>query len=154
VKLKLISVGKLKDAGLRAAVDDYFKRLKRHYEVEWAEVRKENTDRPVEEIRKLEGERILAAAGNAQLVILDEKGKLVDSEQLAAKLGAWADGGVREVAFAIGGAYGHADAVKSKAVWQWSLSPLTFTHQHVPLLVAEQLYRAGTILRGEPYHND
>lgn len=153
MRLKLISVGKIRDPAIRAGVDEYFKRLRRHYDVAWIEVRKE-ADRPVAEIRRLEGERLVAAAGEASIIILDEKGKLVDSRGFAGKLGGWIDGGTREVAFLIGGAYGHDEPVRKKAVWVWSLSPLTFTHQHVPLLVAEQLYRASTILRGEPYHND
>lgn len=153
MRLKLISVGKIKDPAVRAGVDEYFKRLRRHHDVDWVEVRKE-ADRPVAEIRRLEGERLLAAAGEAVIVLLDEKGKLLDSRAFAAKLGGWIDGGTREVAFLVGGAYGHDEPVRKKAGWVWSLSPLTFTHQHVPLLVAEQLYRASTILRGEPYHND
>lgn len=154
MRLKLISVGKLKDPAIRAGVDEYFKRLRRHYDVEWVEVRKESADRSVAEIKRLESERLVAAAGEATIVLLDEKGKLVDSRAFATKLGGWAEGGVREVAFLIGGAYGHDEPARKKAAWCWSLSPLTFTHQHVPLLVAEQLYRASTILRGEPYHND
>ena len=152
--LRLISVGKVKDRALREGVEEYLKRLRRHFSVEWTEVKKESSDRSVDEIRRLEGARILAASGAGVLVLLDEKGELLDSKKFAQKLRKWTDGGTREVAFAIGGAYGHDEAVRARAAWSWSLSPLTFTHQHVPLLVAEQLYRANTILRGEPYHNE
>jgi 23S rRNA (pseudouridine1915-N3)-methyltransferase len=154
VLLRLLTVGKLKDQALRDGVDEYLKRLRRHYSVEWTEVKKESSERSVDEIRRIEGKRVLEAAGQAVLVLLDEKGALVDSLKFSGKLRAWADGGTREVAFAVGGAYGHDAEVKKRAAWAWSLSPLTFTHQHVPLLVAEQLYRASTILRGEPYHNE
>lgn len=139
---------------MREGVEEYLKRLRRHYSVDWTELKKESSDRSVDEIRRIEGARLLEAAGDAVLVLLDEKGTLVDSKKFAAKLRQWADGGTREVAFAVGGAYGHSDEARRRAAWMWSLSPLTFTHQHVPLLVAEQLYRANTILRGEPYHND
>lgn len=154
MRLKLISVGKIKDPAVRAGVDEYAKRLGRVHPFTWTEVRKESADRPIADIRRVEGERLLAAAGDATLVALDEKGTLVDSRAFAAKLSRWIDGGARELALVVGGAYGLDAAVRAKAAWIWSLSPLTFTHQHVPLLVAEQLYRAVTILRGEPYHND
>ncbi len=154
MRLKLVSVGKVKDPGLRAAVDEYLKRLKRHHEIQWVEVRKESAERSVEEICRLEGERLLAAAGEGVIVVLDEKGDLVDSRKFSERLRKWADTGVRDISFLIGGAYGHAPEVKKRAAWTWSLSPLTLTHQHVPMLVAEQIYRAGTIQRGEPYHND
>ena len=153
MRLRLVTVGKVKDPALRAAVDEYRKRLSRVHELQWIEVRKESTDRSVDEIRRIEGERLLAAAVDSTIVVLDEKGQCPDSRAFAARLGKWADGGVRELSFLVGGAYGHSGDVRKKAAWQWSLSPLTFTHQHVPLLVAEQLYRAVTILRGEPYHN-
>ncbi len=152
--LKLVSVGKIKDAAMRAAVDEYFKRLRRHYEVSWVEIKKESGNRTPEELTTREGERVLKAVGDAYLILLDEKGKLVDSRSFSERLRRLVDGGTREIAFVIGGPYGHAGDVRARADWVWSLSPLTFTHQHVPMLLAEQIYRADSILRGEPYHND
>jgi len=135
-------------------VDDYLGRLRRHYDVAWVEVRKESGPRSPRELSDREGARILDAAEGAFLIALDEHGQLVESRKLSEKLRTWTDGGQRDLAFAIGGPYGHSEAVRKQADWVWSLSPLTFAHPLVPLLVAEQLYRADSILRGEPYHND
>jgi 23S rRNA (pseudouridine1915-N3)-methyltransferase len=154
VILKLISVGKTKDAPLRALVEEYLQRLRRRHEVAWIEVRKEGGGKPQDETVRREGERVLKAVGDAALVLLDEKGELVSSRALAARWDRWSDGGVRETAFVVGGAYGHGPEVRARAYWNWSLSPLTFTHRMVPLMVAEQLYRADAIRHGEPYHHD
>lgn len=153
--LKLVSVGKVKDDGLRAIVEDYFKRLRRHHEVAWIEVKKEGGSRSAEEITSREGQRILKlVASTAHLILLDEGGQLVDSRRFAGRLQTWMDSGIREAVFVIGGPYGHGREIRTRADWTWSLSPLTYTHQLVPAILAEQLYRADTILRGEPYHND
>ena len=153
--LKLVSVGKVKDDALRSMVEDYFRRLCRHHEVTWTEVKKDNGSRSPDEIRAREGERILKLIDRTtHLVLLDEKGQSVDSRRFAGRLQNWMDSGIREVAFVIGGPYGHGRSIRARADWIWSLSPLTYTHQLVPPLLAEQLYRADTIIRGEPYHND
>ena len=154
MRLKLISVGKMKAPALRDTVEDYLSRLRRSYEVEWTELRKEEGRQAVAELQKREGARVLEATRNGYLVLLDEHGKMVTSKELAAKLEAWLQQGVKEINFAIGGPYGHGEELRKKAQWVWSLSPLTFPHQLVPLLLAEQLYRAHTILKGEPYHNE
>ena len=152
--LKLISVGKTRDAALRSLVQAYFTRLGRRHEVRWIEVRKEAGGKPRHETLRREGERILQAAGEGYLVLLDERGKLLSSRGLAGRFERWGDEGIREIAFAVGGAYGHGDALRARARFQWSLSPLTFAHRLVPLIVAEQLYRADAIRHGEPYHHE
>jgi 23S rRNA (pseudouridine1915-N3)-methyltransferase len=104
--------------------------------------------------QRVEGERILAALRPVERVVaLDERGKLLDSRQFAAQLGTWRDQGSRQVAFVVGGAYGLDPSVRERADLVLSLSPMTFPHQLVRLLFAEQLYRATAILQGSPYHH-
>jgi 23S rRNA (pseudouridine1915-N3)-methyltransferase len=104
--------------------------------------------------QRVEGERILAALRPGERVVaLDERGKLLDSRQFAAQLGTWRDQGSRQVAFVVGGAYGLDPSVRERADLVLSLSPMTFPHQLVRLLFAEQLYRATAILQGSPYHH-
>lgn len=88
-----------------------------------------------------------------RVVVLDEGGQVMASRAFAQRLGRWRDDGVREVTFVIGGAYGHADAVRARADMVLSLSLMTFPHQLVRLLFAEQLYRAHAILHGSGYHH-
>jgi 23S rRNA (pseudouridine1915-N3)-methyltransferase len=88
-----------------------------------------------------------------RVVLLDERGKGLTSMQFAGQLGAWRDQGVRQVVFLIGGAYGVTDAIRERADLVLSLSAMTFPHQLVRLLFAEQLYRAFAILGGRPYHH-
>jgi 23S rRNA (pseudouridine1915-N3)-methyltransferase len=87
------------------------------------------------------------------VVVLDERGTTLTSTGLAERLGKWRDQGVRQVAFVVGGAYGLTDAVRQRADLVLSLSAMTFPHQLVRVLFAEQLYRAFSILRGTPYHH-
>ena len=103
---------------------------------------------------KWEGERILSALQPGELfVALDERGKSLGSPAFAAQLGKWRDGGRQRIAFVIGGAYGLSDPVRDRADLLLSLSPMTFPHQLVRVLFAEQLYRALAILKGSPYHH-
>jgi len=105
-------------------------------------------------LKKKEGEIILDWRRDDQfLVALDSKGKQMDSLQLAEFIQAKANQSVRSIAFVIGGAFGLDQAVLDKADLTWSLSKLTFPHQLVRLILAEQVYRACTILRNEKYHH-
>lgn len=100
-----------------------------------------------------EGRLLLAAVPKgATIVALDEKGATLDSVALAAKIGAWRDEGVKDLAFLIGGADGLAAEVKKAAHFKLSLGPMTWPHLMVRAMLAEQLYRAQTILAGHPYH--
>lgn len=104
--------------------------------------------------RRVEEPRILGALRPGErVVLLDERGEALTSVAFARKLGAWRDQGVREVAFVIGGAFGVTDAVRERADLVLALSAMTFPHQLVRVLFAEQLYRAFTILKGTPYHH-
>jgi len=152
VPFLVITIDKLRFAPYRAASDLYLQRL-RHYQVtqerELKPARGKHSD---EQVRQLESDAILAAhVGPGPLVVLDERGDGVGSLALAQRLDQWCQRG-QAVSFAVGGALGHAGSLRERADWLWSLSPLTLPHELARVLLYEQLYRAMTILRGEPYH--
>lgn len=100
-----------------------------------------------------EGERLLSLLDDrAALVLLDERGRNLESPQFAEKLGALRDEGRRMTVFSIGGPDGHEDRLRERATFLWSFGALTWPHQMVRIMLAEQLYRATTILSGHPYH--
>ncbi len=107
-----------------------------------------------ERIKDREGELILSRVrASDELVLLDEKGEMFRSVDFARFLEKKMNAG-RDLTFAVGGAYGFSDAVYSRADGKISLSPMTFSHQMVRVIFAEQLYRAFTIMNGEPYHHE
>jgi 23S rRNA (pseudouridine1915-N3)-methyltransferase len=100
-----------------------------------------------------EAAHLTAFAGDkAAMVLLDERGKNLTSVQFAERLGALRDGGGRLAVFALGGPDGHDEALRSRATLVWSFGALTWPHQMARIMLAEQLYRAATILSGHPYH--
>lgn len=154
MKISLVSVGgpsKLLDASVR----DYEQRASRYWKLEITDVKAEKAsrNRPITEVRQAEGERLLAAVpAGADLVALTRGGETWSSERLARYLNELAVAGSPGAAFVIGGAYGLDRQLLRSARYQLSLSSLTMPHDLARLVFAEQLYRAGTILRGEPYH--
>lgn len=153
MKIRLILVGRSE----RGFVDDgtrhYLARLERNYPVEVVVLPEAGKGEAAFQQRS-ESERILAAVKPGErLVVLDERGAALTSPAFAHKLGAWRDQGVRQVAFVIGGAYGMTDEVRERADLVMALSAMTFPHQLVRVLFAEQLYRAFSILQGTGYHH-
>ena len=146
-------VGRPKHAALAAATEDYEGRAARYWPLEAVEVREEPARGvTVETVREREGERLLARVpAGAQLVACDVGGEAMTSERFARWMQEARERG-RDVAILIGGAFGLADAVLSRASLRLSLAPWTLPHELARLVLAEQLYRAGTIVRGEPYH--
>ncbi len=138
MKLRLLAVGKLKQAGLEVLVDDYCKRSRKLLPIELRWVR--------------DMAALRAQAGSPQ-VVLDERGLQIDSDGLAAWLGDWRDRGVRRVDFLIGDAHGFTPQDRDGADRVMGLSKLTLPHRLAQVLLVEQLYRAGTILAGHPYHH-
>jgi 23S rRNA (pseudouridine1915-N3)-methyltransferase len=133
---------------------DYTKRLSRELPLELVEVTPGLRGKGRDAARAMhdEGERVLAALPkNAWVVALDGRGKPYTSEQLAERLAAWRQQG-RDLAFLIGGPEGHAPAVWERADERWAFGLMTLPHMLVRLLVAEQLYRACSILGNHPYH--
>lgn len=138
MRYRVVAVGRLKNAALRTACDEYLDRLRRYARVEEREVKDEA--------------RILEAVPEAsRLVALSRRGDQWTSGELAEWTGRWDMDG-RDVTFAIGGAEALPEPVLERAERVWSLSPLTFPHEMARVILYEQLYRAYTIRRGEPYH--
>jgi 23S rRNA (pseudouridine1915-N3)-methyltransferase len=108
---------------------------------------------PVLERKAREAELLLSAVPHgATIVALDERGKIMGSEPFAERMGRWRDDGVGDVAFLIGGADGHGDAVRARADLLLGLGAMTWPHMLVRAMIAEQLWRAQAILSGHPYH--
>jgi 23S rRNA (pseudouridine1915-N3)-methyltransferase len=156
MKIKLWAVGKNHESYVKEGVDDFTRRISRYYPVEWTIIPALKNAAMLSEIdlKKKEGETILEwLTKDDYLVALDERGKQWASEGLAQFIQARANDSSKALVFLIGGAYGLDEAVLKKAGQRWSLSQLTFPHQLVRLVLAEQLYRACTILRNEKYHH-
>jgi 23S rRNA (pseudouridine1915-N3)-methyltransferase len=156
MKLQLWTIGKGHEPYIAAGVQDFTKRLGRYFPVEWKIIApaKQPATMPEAVIKKAEAETVLALLQKEDyLVALDERGKQCTSPQLAQIIQQRANESQKSMVFLIGGAYGLDDAVLKRAGFQWSLSQLTFPHQLVRLILAEQLYRACTILRNEKYHH-
>jgi 23S rRNA (pseudouridine1915-N3)-methyltransferase len=144
VKIKILAIGKPKLAHAAMGVEDYAKRLKRHLPVEVV-YGKAGT-------AQSEGEWLLAQSEGSWRVVLDERGREWASAEWAEKLSGWEMRSLKRVCFLIGGADGHRVEVREQASELWSLSRMTLQHELALVLLLEQLYRAGTIRRGEPYH--
>ncbi len=156
MKLRLVCVGKLAEAWQKSAAADYAGRLQRYFQLDIIELKEEKGGRKgdVSGLLRREGERILAKVPEqAYLVVLDEQGRGIGSEQLAERLGEQMLHGGRDWCLVIGGPYGLDPLIKQRADLLLSLSKMTFTHQMARLFLLEQLYRSCTILRNEPYHN-
>lgn len=150
----IAAVGHPKDRALAAAILDYETRAARYWPIEIVEVKGERGDNAATSanVRAREGERITRKIeGIVTKVACDASGKSMSSERFAA----WLQGereAARDVAFMIGGAFGLDDGLRDNASMRLSLAPWTLPHELARLVLAEQLYRAGTIVRGEPYH--
>ncbi len=153
MRIVLIVIGKARDAALAAAALDYERRATHYWPVSVIEVREEPArGRTSEQVRTREGERILAQVPpGATLVACTEGGRTMSSLAFAKWMQSAREGG-RDVAIAIGGAIGLGDNVAAAASMKLSLAPWTLPHELARVVLAEQLYRAGTIVRGEPYH--
>lgn len=154
MKFRIVAVGKPRAQSLAAAIQDYETRAARYWPLDIREVREEPARAASPDVvREREGERLLAAAGAGALVVACEgDGESRTSAELAAWMTAERERASRDVAFLIGGAFGLSPAVRAAASQRLSFSRFTFPHEIARLLLAEQLYRAGTIVRGEPYH--
>lgn len=150
-------IGKTADKYLQTGTDIYAKRL-RHYlplDVEVLPDIKQAGKLSAEQLRQREGELVLSRLRpDDGLVLLDERGEQFSSVELAQWFDRQLQQPYRRLVFLVGGAYGFDTAIYQRANASWSLSKLTFSHQMVRLFLLEQLYRAMTILRNEPYHNE
>ncbi len=152
MRIRVLAVGRDRSGLYRPALEEYARRLGRYARFEVVEVPEARRHAGTPRAREEEGEAILARLRDGERVVaLDERGREPTSEELARRLGAWLAGG-RDLALVVGGADGLAEAVKARADESLSLSRLTLAHRLARLVLLEQLYRAFTILRGEPYH--
>lgn len=156
MKITLLVVGKTTDSHIEALLQEYQRRLGHYISFSFNVIPElKNTKSLTAEQQKYqEGELILrAVAANADLILLDERGKEYRSIEFAEYLQKKMLSG-RDVVFVVGGPYGFSEAVYQRANGKISLSKMTFSHQMVRLFFVEQIYRAMTILRGEPYHHE
>ena len=156
MKIFFWSIGKNNEPYIKEGVEDFTRRISRYFKVEWSIIPVPKNAGMMSEmdLKKKEGETILNWLGKDDyLVVLDERGKQLSSEGLAGFIQARANESTKQLIFLIGGAYGIDEAVMKRADYKWSLSQLVFPHQLVRLILAEQVYRACTILRNEKYHH-
>jgi 23S rRNA (pseudouridine1915-N3)-methyltransferase len=152
VKVRLLAVGKDRSGLYAPAVDEYAGRLSRYLKFELAELPEARKHAGTPQAKEEEGATILSKLKPGErLVILDERGDEPTSVELARRVGRWLERG-QDVALVIGGSDGLSEAVKARAQETLALSRMTLAHRLARLVLLEQLYRAMTILRGEPYH--
>lgn len=157
MKITLLVVGKTEDRYLIEGIDKYLNRLKHYIGFNMIVIPDVKNTKNLSEAQQKsrEGELILKHIGNADTVILlDEKGKKYTSVLFANYLNKQMIGSVQHMIFVIGGPYGFDESIYKRANGSMSLSDMTFSHQMVRLFFVEQLYRAFSILKGEPYHHE
>lgn len=143
--LKVIVAGKASHAYAKTGIEEYLKRLRRYGKVELSFVKDGDSDAV--------SERLLKAAGNSLIIALDERGKEFTSHAFARELQGWKDDPtVKGISFLIGAADGHNEALRNRAHLTLRLSKMTMMHELALVVLLEQVYRAHTILKGEPYH--
>lgn len=156
MKIILWSVGKQNESYVSEGITDFSERINKYFPCEWKLIAppKNAAVMSIEEQRQVESNTILDYLDPIDyMVLLDERGKMLSSPALARLIEERAVNGARRMHFVIGGAFGVTDAVRKRADLVWQLSQLVFPHQLVRLILAEQLYRACTILRNEKYHH-
>ena len=158
MNISIICVGKIKEAYYREALEEYVKRLSKYCKTDIIEVRDEQTkegasDREESMIKDAEGARILDRIPNGAYVIATAiEGRRMTSEQFAATMDSLGVKGISRLVFIIGGSLGLSDEVKKRADMLLSFSDMTYPHQLMRVILAEQIYRAYRIIKGEPYH--
>ncbi len=153
MKIRTLWVGKTQEEWVKRGIEEYAARIRRYAPLELMEA-KEEKGAVAEVMRERESARMMKLVPkNARRVLLDERGEEMTSPQFAAFIAKCREGGVPELVFAIGGAYGLSESLRIAADRQIALSRMTFTHQMVRVFLLEQIYRGFTILNNEPYHH-
>jgi 23S rRNA (pseudouridine1915-N3)-methyltransferase len=142
----LITVGKPALPWAKAAAEDYLTRLERHQRIQWTTIK----EGPEAVVTK----RMLEASQDSLRVVLDERGTHLGSRPLAQWVQRQELAGIKRVSLLIGGANGHHEELRAAAQEKWALSKFTLQHEVALVVLLEQIYRAYTIIRGEPYHRD
>jgi len=152
VRILIAAVGRLRDAHSRALCDDYAARLTWPLTVREVELKRAL---PPAQSREEEARLLLDAIGaRPALIALDERGSEWTSAEFARRIGLWRDDGIGELAFAIGGANGHGQALLSRASATLAFGRMTWPHRLARVMLIEQIYRAQQILSGHPYHRE
>jgi len=148
MKFRFIWIGKTKDKNWRALQEEYLARLSHFVKCETTEIRESAGF----ESREIEGKRILEKVNQSNFVcLLDVKGRVFSSHELAKEIENWQNRGLKEIVFIIGGAEGVSSEVVENVDISLSLSSFTLTHDCARVILTEQLYRAYTIIKGFPY---
>jgi 23S rRNA (pseudouridine1915-N3)-methyltransferase len=157
MKITLVLIGKTEEGFIDQGFKRYLERL-RHYiniNIITIPVIKDSSKLSIAQIKEHEATLLYKnIPSGSTIVLLDERGIEFRSIDFSAQLQKWMNAGTKDLCFVTGGAFGLSDEIKKSASYQLSLSRMTFTHQMIRLILAEQLYRAFTILRNEPYHNE
>jgi 23S rRNA (pseudouridine1915-N3)-methyltransferase len=154
--IKLLAIGKTDSSELQELINVYEKRLQHYinFEIEIIPDLKKTKNLSEEQQKNKEGELILKKLSPTDnLILFDEKGKQFTSVEFSQYLQKKMNSGIKQLVFLIGGPYGFSNEVYAKASGKISLSKMTFSHQMVRLFITEQVYRAFTILKNEPYHH-
>ncbi|WP_104117671.1 23S rRNA (pseudouridine(1915)-N(3))-methyltransferase RlmH [Arthrobacter sp. B1805] len=151
MSIRVLAVGRKHEAWVAEGIDRYVKRLKKPFDLSWQLI--PHSAREHDAARKEESERLLVKLSNDFVILLDERGKAIDSPTLSRTLLRPLEAS-RGITVIIGGAYGVDQQVHDRADFVWSLSPLVFPHQLVRLILAEQVYRAQEIAGGRSYHHE
>ena len=157
MKITLLVIGKTDTTYLNDGISEYVKRLNHYinFEIEVISDIKKSKTMSIEQQKNLEGDLIISKnLSGKELHLFDENGKMFSSREFAGFLEKKMASGLKELVFVVGGPYGFSPKVYDTANSKISLSALTFSHQMVRLMCVEQIYRAFTILKGEPYHHD
>ena len=157
MKISLLTVGKTDSGGVREGLETYASRLRRYIPFSVIEIPdlKNAASLSKEQVKEKEGESILGNIGpRDSVILLDERGKEYTSIEFAKEIERMMVSGGKNIVFVTGGAFGFSDAVYARCDGKVSLSKMTFTHQMVRAVFTEQLYRAFTIIKGEPYHHE
>ena len=156
MKISLLVVGKTDEEYLNKGIGIYTSRLSHYIKFSITEIQSPRNFRQLNplQLKEAEGRLLLKYFEDSDhVVLLDENGKLPTSAEFAGMLQKQMNSGIKHLMFVVGGAFGFSEEVYQAAGSKLSLSPMTFSHQMVRLFFAEQLYRAFTILKNEPYHN-
>ena len=157
MQIKLLAIGKTDNKAIQTLIDDYSSRLGHYirFELEVIPDLKQSKSLSESLQKEKEGELILKKLSSSdELVLLDERGKTFSSLEFSDYLQKKMNSGLKQLVFVIGGPYGFSEAVYERAHGKISLSKMTLSHQMIRPFVVEQLYRAMTILRNEPYHHE
>lgn len=156
MKIQCWTIGKGNESYVNEGIVMFTKRISHYYPVDWLVIpsAKNAQNLSEDEIKEQEGAAILKnIKQDDYLILLDERGKMMSSPELANFILSRANESKKQIVFLIGGAYGVSKEVIKRANFNWSISPLVFPHQIVRLILAEQIYRACTIIKNEKYHH-